>query len=58
MPSRVSAFVVNRVKTVLASSLINIQNLVVVSHTVCVCACRRYQNFRDAGGPPFGMGRG
>ena len=43
-----TAFLVDRVKTFVTCSLITIQNLVVVSHTVC--ACRGPRNW-DAGGP-------
>ena len=46
-----------RVKIFLTSSLITVQNLVVVSHTVR--ACGRSQNLGDAGAPlPLGRGRG
>ena len=52
-----SAFAVDRVKIFLTSILINIQTLVVVSHTVR--ACRKSQNFGGRWGPALlGRGRG
>jgi len=50
-----SAFLVDRVKISLTSSLITIQNVVVASHTVCMHV-GGHINLGDAGAPPLGMG--
>jgi len=48
---RASTFVVDRVKICLTSSLITVQNLVIVSHTICTHAGGP-KNLGDAGAPP------